>query len=1364
MVRKGVRIVLLLVLAVFFIGFTSAADCNGNPYLNCHGVTNMEQCTYAYPGICIWSGTSCNNVADKYCSDITYRFYCTSEIGCTWSGPVCSSGVCCVEGQIVGSSNSCNTETRFICTDQKIQIQTRSQYCTGDGPDSCGTTWDSWTNQYVYSDCTAYPYSCTEGYSQSSPFGCSDTSLCTDSDGGKNYLLKGTTTVQSDSETDICTLGGSLIEYYCNGNQIGGETYDCSHLGASYICSDGVCVCSHDYACIYWERECGDDGCGGTCGTCSTFPHSNMGCGAIPMATQYLGKCYISSCTGNYGNCDNSITNPNGCETPLGTNTNCASCGNTCENGASCYNYACCTPSCSGKECGSDGCGGSCGSCNPATQICDGSGSCVAKSGTYSCGDGIITQSINEQCDCGSDGICTSAELNSQTCASVLGAGYTGTLKCYASTDPNKCTFDTSSCVAPCSCASDDNECTIDACVLGVCTHNPVTDGTACATDPNECTSDACSAGFCAHPNKASGTTCSSDGNPCTNDVCSSSGTCGTLKAAGTACTADSDVCTTDVCNALGVCSHNDITSCINGDGCCPGASCNGLDNNCVVCSVATQDDDCDDGESCTDNLCISGVCSNPVKSGQCCANSDCNDYNACTTDLCIGTCSNPSINNCCTDASDCSGEDVCSYNQCVAPTGYCDDGDCNNGENCDTCPEDCGSCSVPCGDDYCDAGAGETCDNCEADCGACDYCGNGHCDNGENCATCNTDCGCDGDEQCSSGSCIKLCGNSLINSGEDCDGGNLGGETCTSVLGSEYTGDLGCSGCLFDTSGCYLACKLNSASWSKTMALEGEQVKLNIDGQNCDEQTISFVIMEKDGFLNGDDRVEKDPVSIIYGSPSRYGIWSVEWQDDAEFGQSNPPEYYFTATAEGGATITSSKTDGDMLNTYKEDVECLGINYCANYLSEAECQVDLCNVGTDSAPSSVSCGGTFNPETGCYDYTDCGCTWDSNAKSCGANWQSDSACGICGNHVKDTGEECDDGNLIDGDGCSSICQYEPGIPSPCTEGLTLCSDGTCSLNCDVTDEGVAECDYDGKCDTGEGCTCQDCNSEQDTCKNGLICNIIDSACCSSENDNECNPYCAFVDPDCAPSRCGNGFKELGEECDLGAKNNVSNSGCSSTCKYVILEPPCPEGTNLCNDNTCSLNCFATDEGIKGCGEAGACAVGLQCSAEDKACCRWSPDGFCDSYCAFVDPDCQSSLLEQGLFSIGTCLYTENGKDTCEGDGMLTRSLSAQWNWSAENTFSSNPDGLDYWQPTGSGVFRYDPMDYSGLRKSQNCVYIEDTFACPASAEVSFFGIYQLVIAVAVVALIYLIYALRKKNNSKHVRKHSRIAVRKRRK
>jgi len=76
-----------------------------------------------------------------------------------------------------------------------------------------------------------------------------------------------------------------------------------------------------------------------------------------------------------------------------------------------------------------------------------------------------------------------------------------------------------------------------------------------------------------------------------------------------------------------------------------------------------------------------------------------------------------------------------------------------------------------------------------------------------------------------------------------------------------------------------------------------------------------------------------------------------------------------------------------------------------------------------------------------------------------------------CGNVFRETGEACDDGNTVDGDGCSARCQLERcgdrivqhGIHETCDDGNTIDGDG-CSARCiveppptlDVTGHGVA--------------------------------------------------------------------------------------------------------------------------------------------------------------------------------------------------------------------------------------------------------------------------------------------------------------------
>jgi hypothetical protein len=68
------------------------------------------------------------------------------------------------------------------------------------------------------------------------------TPLCTDSDGGKNYLVKGTcNNGTSISYADYCTYSSQLVEYYCAGSNCLSEIKYCPSLG-SYYCNDGRCI------------------------------------------------------------------------------------------------------------------------------------------------------------------------------------------------------------------------------------------------------------------------------------------------------------------------------------------------------------------------------------------------------------------------------------------------------------------------------------------------------------------------------------------------------------------------------------------------------------------------------------------------------------------------------------------------------------------------------------------------------------------------------------------------------------------------------------------------------------------------------------------------------------------------------------------------------------------------------------------------------------------------------------------------------------------------------------------------------------------------------------------------------------------
>ena len=104
-----------------------------------------------------------------------------------------------------------------------------------------------------------------------------------------------------------------------------------------------------------------------------------------------------------------------------------------------------------------------------------------------------------------------------------------------------------------------------------------------------------------------------------------------------------------------------------------------------------------------------------------------------------------------------------CVAGLCVDSGPSCEDGSCDEGEDCDSCPADCGACPT-CGDGACNGD--ETCESCVPDCGGCSICGDGVCSDDELCDECEEDCGacpycddgaCNGDESCET--CTADCG-----------------------------------------------------------------------------------------------------------------------------------------------------------------------------------------------------------------------------------------------------------------------------------------------------------------------------------------------------------------------------------------------------------------------------------------------------------------------------------------------------------------------------------------------------------------------------------------------------------------------------
>lgn len=158
---------------------------------------------------------------------------------------------------------------------------------------------------------------------------------------------------------------------------------------------------------------------------------------------------------------------------------------------------------------------------------------------------------------------------------------------------------------------------------------------------------------------------------------------------------------------------------------------------------------------------------------------------------------------------------------------------------------------------------------------------------------------------------------------------------------------------------------------------------------------------------------------------------------------------------------------------------------------------------------------------------------------------------GICGNGIIEAGEECDDENLMDGDGCSPECKVEPGWscsgePSVC---VNLCGNG-------ALDPGE-QCD--GDLLGGNDCTTIAGNYSGGTLK--------------------CSPACLFDTTECILPGCGNGVLDPGEECDHGEQNSTTGE-CLPNCKLATCGDgyvwegveECDDG-NTSNNDSCLNNC-----------------------------------------------------------------------------------------------------------------------------------------------------------------------------------------------
>jgi len=579
---------------------------------------------------------------------------------------------------------------------------------------------------------------------------------------------------------------------------------------------------------------------------------------------------------------------------------------------------------------------------------------------------------------------------------------------------------------------------------------------------------------------------------------------------------------------------------------------------------VLTSDEVCDDGN----NLSGDG-CSADCKSLEVCGNGitdsakgeQCDDGNTTDGDGCQHDCKLPRC-----------GDGVTDTNL----DEQCDAG----GSNSDTPDSPCRTnCQLPrCGDHIVDVTNGEVCDDgnnasadgCSGDCKSNESCGNGIVDAlaGEVCDDGNTIGGDGCSADCRS---IEVCGNGVVDSGlgEVCDDGNtVSGDGCSSDCKSKEV----CGNGIVDTID--EQCDLGGANSD----LPDHPCRTTCKLQACG-----------DGIL--------DPG---HGEHCDNGVANSTLPDACR------PNCELPRCGDGIQDSTEVCDDGNTTNGDGCSSDCHSLETCGNGIIDTAKGEQCDNGGANANAPNATCRLDCTRQK-------CGDSIVDNVfgelcdnGSANSNLPN-AACRVnctplrCGDGIQDTGEVCDDGNVVSGDGCSADCKSK----ETCGNGIIdlakgeQCDAGSansnaanapCRLNCklpacgdSITDTALGEqCDAGSANSNSPDAACRT-NCQLQRCGDRIV-DVTHSEVCDDGN-NLAGDGCSA---DCKSNEtCGNKIVDAitGEQCDAGSGNsNAPNAACRPTCKLpvcgdaitdTVLGEACDLGTNNSNlpNMTCRTNC-----------------------------------------------------------------------------------------------------------------------------------------------------------------------------------------------
>jgi len=383
-----------------------------------------------------------------------------------------------------------------------------------------------------------------------------------------------------------------------------------------------------------------------------------------------------------------------------------------------------------------------------------------------------------------------------------------------------------------------------------------------------------------------------------------------------------------------------------------------------------------------------------------------------------------------------------------------CDDGNMAAGDGCNgnckvehnwTCPKE-GKCTknIVCGDGA--IGAGEVCDD-----------GNTKDDDGCN-STCTVQ---DPAFQCTPGQlCARVsqCGNKRIEPGEDCDDGNTNkGDGCDSnckleggyvcpIPGAPCKAAARCGDGVVQTAnneacddgnqkdgdGCSADCKTKTPGCTCT---PGKVCSCPV--VKCGNGVLEGTEQCDDGNTVKDDGCSSDCKTVEPGFQCRVaGKACIAKCGDGKVLKGEECDDGNTASGDGCSSTCQVEPGADC-PTAGQDCK---LAKCGNGVVEKS---ELCDCGTDPKKLPTGCNAVnglfYGDGKGCSKT----CTKEPSCQDSAGKTQACTA--TCGDGNLDPGEDCDDGNLIDLDGCSSKCKIEGGFACPTTtnQDSTTCASGS---------------------------------------------------------------------------------------------------------------------------------------------------------------------------------------------------------------------------------------------------------------------------------------------------------------------------------